>query len=324
MLACVFRAVREHDLPDGQRDDQRVQPHDPDEDSVGEADERPEAESDEDPDRESVVRPDAHADEHVPAEGDHAGGRQVDASLHDHEHLPDCGYRRGSSRTGGCTTTTYSRACWVRRVRPRRSSAAIASQMGRKRAATSPLATTCADRPIVAPSATRSLSPGELMDRSIESGRTVKSQPQPGIHSAHLEREVSTVTERTACVVHRMRTASIASEATANPLQQGELPTLGRLTPRRPGVYARCTSGSATRPAAGGRTRALARYRCPAGQGEWHELAADCFPKRLRGLDGPRHRRDPERRGPRRGRRHRGRRSPTSAYRTRRRSTRPA
>ena len=87
-------------------------------------------------------------------------------------------------------------------------SAAIASQMGRKRAATSPLATTCAERPIVAPSATRSLSPGELMDRSIQSGGTVKSQPRPGVHSAHLEREVSTVTERTrACRPSRLERA---------------------------------------------------------------------------------------------------------------------
>ena len=76
-------------------------------------------------------------------------------------------------------------------------SAAVASQTGRKRAATTALATTCAERPTVAPSATRSLSPGEFMDRSIESGGTVESQPRPGVHSAHLELEVSTVTERT-------------------------------------------------------------------------------------------------------------------------------
>ena len=89
MLARVLRAVREHDLPDRQRDDERVQPHDPDEDPVDETHECPEADADEDPDGQSAVGADAHADEHVPAEGDHAGGREVDTRLHDDEHLPD-------------------------------------------------------------------------------------------------------------------------------------------------------------------------------------------------------------------------------------------
>jgi hypothetical protein len=54
-------------------------------------------------------------------------------------------------------------------------SAAIASQMGRKRAATSALARTCAERPVVTASATGSLSPGALTNRPIQDGRTVKS-----------------------------------------------------------------------------------------------------------------------------------------------------
>jgi hypothetical protein len=53
--------------------------------------------------------------------------------------------------------------------------AAIPIQMGRKRAATRALATTDAERPSVAPSVRRSVSPGELTDRAIQSGRTVKS-----------------------------------------------------------------------------------------------------------------------------------------------------
>ena len=86
-------------------------------------------------------------------------------------------------------------------------SAAVASQMGRKRAATRAPATTCAERPIVAASATRSPSPGELTDRPIESGRMVKGEPRPGVHSAHLEREVSTMTERTRRSIHAFEPA---------------------------------------------------------------------------------------------------------------------
>ena len=52
---AYLEAAREHDQPDGQRDDQRVQPQDPDEDSVDEADERPEADAGEDPERQPVV-----------------------------------------------------------------------------------------------------------------------------------------------------------------------------------------------------------------------------------------------------------------------------
>ena len=170
-------------------------------------------------------------------------------------------------------------------------------------------ATTCAERPIVAASATGSLSPGELMDRSIQSGRTVKSQPRSGVHSAHLGREVSTVTERSLRTVHRARPCRTVRHTAATRFNRATSRRSTRLTLRVRGVYARCTSGSATRLAAGGCARALTRYRCSAGQGEWHELAAPCFPERLRRLDGPRHRRDPERRSPRRGRRHRGRRS---------------
>ena len=54
-----LRLHAEHDLPDGQRDDQRVQPHDPDEDAVDEADGRAEADARENPERKAVVRPQA-------------------------------------------------------------------------------------------------------------------------------------------------------------------------------------------------------------------------------------------------------------------------
>ncbi len=47
----------------------------------------------------------------------------------------------------------------------------MASQIGRKRAATRPLAISCAERPMVTPS----VSPVGLTDHSIQSGRTVRS-----------------------------------------------------------------------------------------------------------------------------------------------------
>ena len=80
-----------------------------------------------------------------------------------------------------------------------------------------------------------------------------------------------------------------------------------RLTRRREGVYARCTSGSARRSAAGEvRSRAVAISMSRQPRRTWHEFAAAIDPERVRRIDGPRHRRDPERRPPRRGRRHRG------------------
>ena len=51
----------------------------------------------------------------------------------------------------------------------------MASQIGRKRAATRPLAITCAERPMVTPSVAPSVSPVGLTDHSIQSGRTVRS-----------------------------------------------------------------------------------------------------------------------------------------------------
>ena len=43
--------------------------------------------------------------------------------------------------------------------------------------------------------------PRKAKQGPIQSGRTVKSQPRPDVHSAHREREVSTVTERMASEV---------------------------------------------------------------------------------------------------------------------------
>src|SRR5262245_15539030 len=68
--------------------------------------------------------------------------------------------------------------------------------MGRKRAATSALATTCAERPIPAASAPRAVAPGVLTNRPIPGDRTVKSEPRPGDHSDQVRKAVSTVTER--------------------------------------------------------------------------------------------------------------------------------
>ena len=103
----------------------------------------------------------------------------------------------------------------------------MASQMGRKRAATSALATTCAERPIVAASATGSLPPGELTDRTIRSGRTMKSKPRPGVHSAHFELEVSTVTERIASEVAFRAPALNKLEPALTGCHHGESQVLG-------------------------------------------------------------------------------------------------
>ena len=49
------------------------------------------------PSRQAVAA--AHADDQGPAEGDDAGGREVDAGLHDDEHLPE--RRNGENRHVG-------------------------------------------------------------------------------------------------------------------------------------------------------------------------------------------------------------------------------
>ena len=146
-VARVPAAPGEHDLSDRQRDDQRVQPEDPDEDAVDEADEHSEAERSEDRERQSVVRARADADEQVPAERPSPRGREVDARLHDHEHLAERGDRedrheREDERPRGALER-------VRRDRPPRRSRErpVASQTGRKRAATTALAVSAPTRP---------------------------------------------------------------------------------------------------------------------------------------------------------------------------------
>ena len=94
------------------------------------------------------------------------------------------------------------------------SNATIASQIGRKRAATRALATTWEERPRVAPSLPLP-SAWALKDRPIRNGRTVKSEPRSGVHSAHLRRGVSTVTERRSRAVHLTRTSTKALNAAA-------------------------------------------------------------------------------------------------------------
>ncbi len=101
-------------------------------------------------------------------------------------------------------------------------SAAIAIQMGRNRAPTSALATNRAERPVDAASATGSLAPGELTDRPIQSGKTVKCQPRPGVHSAHPDLEVSTVTERTRSRVHRAETCGTVPQRAVTRFNTGK------------------------------------------------------------------------------------------------------
>src|SRR5207247_4371732 len=70
--AGVLHAPGEHDLPNRERDDQRVEPQDPDEQAVRETDAGSQAEADEDGECEPVVRPRADADDESPAEEHHA------------------------------------------------------------------------------------------------------------------------------------------------------------------------------------------------------------------------------------------------------------
>jgi hypothetical protein len=79
----------EDDLPDRERHDQRVQPQDPDEDPVDQSDEDAEAEAGEDRDPEAAVVVVADADDQVAAEEHHPRGREIDARVHDHQHLAE-------------------------------------------------------------------------------------------------------------------------------------------------------------------------------------------------------------------------------------------
>src|SRR5262245_61070687 len=101
-------------------------------------------------------------------------------------------------------------------------SAAMASQIGRNRAATSALATACPERLIVAATAVPSPSTGELTDRPIQSGETVKSEPRPDVHSVHFACEVSTVTERKRRSVHRLRTLRTPFHSAASRFNTGK------------------------------------------------------------------------------------------------------
>ena len=85
-----MEAPREHDLPHRQRHDQGIQPQDPDEDAVREPHSGTEPDAGEEPEGELVVGADADADDEVAPERDHARCGQVDAGVHDHEHLPEC------------------------------------------------------------------------------------------------------------------------------------------------------------------------------------------------------------------------------------------
>ena len=131
---------REDDLPHRQRDDQRVQPQHPDEDAVDEADERPDAEAGEDREREPVVRPRGTPTSRF-------APREITPGVE--RSMPAC------MTTSICPSAAIARIVMYGRtnahdVLPSASgaviaattaSAPVASQTGRKRAATRPLAT---------------------------------------------------------------------------------------------------------------------------------------------------------------------------------------
>src|SRR5262245_5234571 len=74
--------------------------------------------------------------------------------------------------------------------------APVASQIGRNRAATTPLASTESTRPARRVEPACAADPEALTSRPIPEGRTPKNVPRPGVHSVHVRRGVSTVTER--------------------------------------------------------------------------------------------------------------------------------
>ena len=146
---------------------------DPDEDAVDEPDEHAEADAARgSPRARRVVRARLDADDQVPAERDDARGREVDAGVHD---------RRASGRAPrSARTVMYGRtnAHEVRLERVRRgdrgrrsTSTPVASQIGRKRAATTALDGERVD-------ATRRRAPGVTRSRSRGGGR-MKGWPRP-------------------------------------------------------------------------------------------------------------------------------------------------
>ena len=76
--------------------------------------------------------------------------------------------------------------------------APVASQIGRNRAATTALAVSWPTRPSAREGATRPVCPEALTSSRSPEGRTPRNVPRPGVHSVHVRREVSTVTERAA------------------------------------------------------------------------------------------------------------------------------
>ena len=94
--AAVLESEGADDQPDRQRDDERIEPENPDEQTVCQPDERGHSEAREDGEGKPVVGPASHAHNEVPNEKHHAGDREVDAGMHDHEHLA----KRGNSEDG--------------------------------------------------------------------------------------------------------------------------------------------------------------------------------------------------------------------------------
>jgi len=86
---CVPQPFGCDDVPDREGHDQWVQLQDPDEDPIDESDEHADTEAGEDRDPEAAVRMVADADDQVPAEEHDARSREVDARMHDDQHLAE-------------------------------------------------------------------------------------------------------------------------------------------------------------------------------------------------------------------------------------------
>src|SRR5215475_11506592 len=77
-----------------------------------------------------------------------------------------------------------------------RMSTPVASHTGRKRAATTALATNDGKRPVSAEATSSTVRPGVLTDCRIQCGQEVKGTPRPDVHSEQMGAKVSTMGER--------------------------------------------------------------------------------------------------------------------------------
>ena len=187
----------------------------------------------------------AHADEYVRAEGDHAGGREVDARLHDHEHLPERRYRedrhvredvrpRGVLERAGCEQRGNDQE---RRHREPDWKETCCDERARNDLRGAPHRRRVGDGIPV----TRGAHGPHDPERRNGEERAATRCPLCAPRMQGVNRDRTDAARRSP-----ERNARSHRVACFNPLQQGKVSTWRRLTRLRRGVYARCTSGGTT------------------------------------------------------------------------------